>query len=430
MENLSRAAGYPDPVRLQWAMEAEETKDLARGPVSARAGDVTVTLSIDDDGRPQLQASSVKTKRVLASVPPAAKKDKKVAALLARRTDLRRTASRVRQSLEQAMCRGDVFSATELRELFANPMLSPLLARVVFSGEGVTGCPVDGGRGLADFSGKVEPVKKGERLRIAHPVDLLAAKKWDKWQHNCFARERVQPFKQVFRELYTLTKTERDAGDVSRRYAGQQVNPRQAVSLLTSRGWLVAPEQGVSRTFHELGLTAWLSFQESFSTPAEVEGLTLEGVHFTRRGKWAALPLATIEPRVFSEVMRDVDLVVSVAHRGGVDPEASASTVEMRGALVRETADLLKLSNVRVRDNHAFVKGELADYTVHLGSAVTHRQPGGALHIVAVHAQHRGRLFLPFADDDPKSAEVVSKVLLLARDKDIQDPNLLNQIRA
>ena len=66
---------------------------------------------------------------------------------------------------------------------------------------------------------------------------------------------------------------------------------------------------------------------------------------------------------------------------------------------------------------------------MHLGSAVTHRQPGGTLCIVPVHSQHRGRLFLPFADDDPRTAEVVSKVLLLARDQEIQDPNLLAQIR-
>jgi hypothetical protein len=49
---------------------------------------------------------------------------------------------------------------------------------------------------------------------------------------------------------------------------------------------------------------------------------------------------------------------------------------------------------------------------------------------VPVHAQHRGRLFLPFADDDPKTAEVISKVLLLARDNEILDPNLLAQIRS
>jgi hypothetical protein len=54
-----------------------------------------------------------------------------------------------------------------------------------------------------------------------------------------------------------------------------------------------------------------------------------------------------VPPRLFSEVMRDCDLVVSVAHAGAVDPEASASTVEMRAALLRETCTLLKLDNAR-----------------------------------------------------------------------------------
>ena len=54
---------------------------------------------------------------------------------------------------------------------------------------------------------------------------------------------------------------------------------------------------------------------------------------------------------------------------------------------------------------------------------------GGYLSILPVHAQQRGRLFLPFVDDDPKSAEVISKVLLLARDNEIQDPTILSQIR-
>jgi hypothetical protein len=49
---------------------------------------------------------------------------------------------------------------------------------------------------------------------------------------------------------------------------------------------------------------------------------------------------------------------------------------------------------------------------------------------VAVPAQHRGRLFLPFADDDPRTAEVISKTILLARDAEIQDPTILEQLRA
>jgi hypothetical protein len=164
-------------------------------------------------------------------------------------------------------------------------------------------------------------------------------------------------------------------------------------------------------------------------TPAEVEGWTLEGVRFSKKGEWEPLALTSIPPRVFSEVMRDLDLVVSVAHRGGVDPEASASTVGMRTALLQETCALLKINNVRVKDSHALITGQLGNYNVHLGSAVVHRQPGGHLCIVPVHAQHRGRLFLPFADDDPKTAEVLSKTIMLARDAEIQDPNILDQIR-
>jgi hypothetical protein len=56
--------------------------------------------------------------------------------------------------------------------------------------------------------------------------------------------------------------------------------------------------------------------------------------------------------------------------------------------------------------------------------------PGGTLIIVPVHSQHRDRIFLPFADEDPKTAEILSKVILLARDQEIKDPNVLEQIRA
>ena len=53
-ENLARTAGYPDPIRLQWAMEGLATADLAAGPVSARVKDVMVSLAIDDEGLPEI----------------------------------------------------------------------------------------------------------------------------------------------------------------------------------------------------------------------------------------------------------------------------------------------------------------------------------------------------------------------------------------
>ncbi|NLX20053.1 MAG: DUF4132 domain-containing protein [Phycisphaerae bacterium] len=428
MQNLARTAGYPDPLRLEWAMEAEAVADLARGPVTAQVGEVQVALRLDEQGEPDITV--IKAGKTLKTVPAGAKKDPVVARLSARRTELRRQASRMRTSLEQAMCRGDTFTGEELRELFNHPVLATMLQRLVLVGEGVIGYPVDAGQGLRDQRGHIEPVRKNEGLRIAHAHDLLATGCWHDWQRDCFNSERVQPFKQVFRELYLVTEVEKSDATASQRYAGHQVNPRQALALLGKRGWVSRPEIGVHRTFHELRLTAWLSFAEYFSTPAEVEGLTVESVCFAQRRDGRYLPLVDIPPRVFSEVMRDVDLIVSVAHRGGVDPEASASTVEVRGALVRETCALLKLGNVRVKEPHVLIAGTLGHYSVHLGSAVVHRQPGRMLCIVPVHAQHRGRLFLPFVDDDPRTAEVLSKTILLARDDKIRDPSILSQIQS
>ena len=95
----------------------------------------------------------------------------------------------------------------------------------------------------------------------------------------------------------------------------------------------------------------------------------------------------------------------------------------------RETCALLTLANVRIDSRHAFIEGQLGTYSLHLGSGVVHKLPGGHLCIVPVQAQHRGRLFLPFTDDDPKTAEILSKVLLLSRDDKIKDPSILEQIR-
>ncbi len=428
-ENLARTAGYPDPIRLQWAMEARAVADLADGPISVTVEGVSVSLGIDPWG--EIEFTVTKDGKPLADIPPKLKKDKKIAALRERKTDLKRQASRIRLALEQFMCRGESVTGAELQEMMKHPLLAPMLGGLVLAGDGVLGYPVNGGKVLEDHAGDKEALKKDEKIRIAHPLDLLPAKNWHAWQKDCFAKERIQPFKQVFREVYTLTKTERDEGTLSRRYAGHQVQPRKALALLGGRGWVHHPEEGVRKTYHDAGVTVWLEFDEPFYTPAEIEGATLEAVHFTKRGgDNKRIKLTDLPPRLFSETMRDLDLVVSVAHRGGVDPEASASTLEMRAALVKETCALLKLSNVRIKDSSAIIRGDLGEYTVHLGSAITRKMPGGILFIVAVQAQHRGRLFLPFADNDPRTAEVVSKVLLLARDKEIKDPSIISQIRA
>lgn len=432
MQNLARTAGYRDPQRLQWAMEAEAVADLAKGPVTVSAGETTVSLSISDSGEPELAV--LKNAKPLKNVPKQLQSNEAITELRSRVTELRRQRSRMRLSLEEAMCRGDVFTGEELADLLAHPMLRPMMQRSVLihaenPRSSLIGYPDASAPVLRSFDATTEAIGKGDLLRLAHPSDFLARGDWHHWQQECFAAERVQPFKQIFRELYPRTKAESGKHEISRRYAGHQVNPRQALALLKRRQWVFAPEEGVRRVIHDEGLVAELSFQEHFYTPADVDGLTLESVGFRRKGSdRAPVSLELVPDRVFSEVMRDLDLVVSVAHAGGVDPEASASTVEMRASLLRETCRLLALGNVRVEGQHALIDGTRASYSVHLGSASTRVHPGKMLVIVAIHSQYRGRLFLPFADDDPRTAEVMAKALLLARDHEIKDPSILDQI--
>lgn len=425
MKNLAQTAGYADALRLEWAFGAEKVKDLTKGSISVTHDKVTFVLSLDEVARPTLVAS--KDGKELKKVLPAAKKVPKVAELYARVKDIKRQSNATRKSLESAMCRGDTFSGKELREWCGHAILAPLLARLVVWGEGISGYPVSGGKGLSNYAGKVEPVKPNEQLRLAHPYDLLRSGDWHEWQKDCFAAERLQPFKQVFRELYVVTSQEKKDGTVSRRYAGQQIQPTQGMALFGQRGWNT--QDGIFKVFHDLQLTVSLNFNYGITTPLEVEGWTVSDITFTDQTSWHPKRLDEVPSRVFSEVMRDIDLVVSVAHAGRVDPETSASTVEMRTALLRETCSLLKRPNVTFKPAHAVIEGRLGMYSVHLGSGVVHKLPGGSMCIVPVHAQHRGRLFLPFADDDPRTAEVISKVLLLSNDHEIQDPIILEQIR-
>ncbi len=425
MENLARNAGYADPIRLTWAMETKQVQDILSKETQVQYDDVLIGLVIDEDGDTDVVA--FRNDKKLASVPTKYKKDKKILELNEFKKTLKEQFRRSRKALEDAMVRGDGFQLEEMESLFTHPIISRHLEKLVFI------CGKDHGfyrnGELVSAKGVITKPESDELIRIAHCTDLYASGEWSDYQRYCFEKELKQPFKQVFRELYVPLAEELQEKAVSRRYAGHQVQPTQTVALLKSRGWKVDYEEGLQKVFHKEGFVAKMYALANWFSPGEVESPVLEQVIFHDLKTYKNVAFEDIDPRIFSEVMRDIDLVVSVAHVGGVDPEASHSSIEMRTALLRETARLFKLDNVTVSGTHAKIVGQHGEYSVHLGSAVVHQMPGRYLSILPVHSQQRGRLFLPFVDDDPKSSELISKVLLLARDKDIQDPTILQQLK-
>ena len=250
---------------------------------------------------------------------------------------------------------------------------------------------------------------------------------WHSFQKYLFEKEIAQPFRQVFRELYVKTKEELGCF-TSLRYAGNQIQPKKAAACLKERRWVADIEAGLQKIYYQDNIVATIYALADWFTPADIEAPTLEYVAFYDRKTGQALKIDDIPDVIFSEVMRDVDMAVSVAHAGGVDPETSHSTVEMRAAILLFALPLLRLKNVKVEGSHAFINGKLANYSVHLGSGVVHQLGGTMLNVLPVHSQHRGRFFLPFVDDDPKTAEIISKIILFAEDHKLKDPSILEQI--
>lgn len=426
LENLARNAGFSDVTRFTWNMETEKIRSIERYLIPVSVEDIDMHISIDELGRASVNVT--KGGKTLRDIPSRLKNNEYVREIKAVQKSLKDQYSRARATLEKAMEAGDMFTAGELDSLSHNPVIYPLLQNLVFKSGSRLG--YFRGNALASAGDRKFDLRPEDKCVLAHPVHLYESGEWAAYQRDIYDKKIVQPFRQVFRELYRPNADELEARTISRRYDGHQVQPKKAAALLKGRGWTASYDEGLQKVYYRENIIAQIYAMADWFSPADVEAPALEGVVFSDRKTGKLLPFTEIPEVIFSEIMRDVDLVVSVAHVGGVDPEASLSTVEMRTVIITEMLRLLKLANVELKGSHAFIAGTLGEYTVHLGSGVAHKMASGALHILPVHSQHRGRIFLPFVDDDPKTAEIISKIVFLAEDSKIKDPTILDQIKA
>ena len=424
LENLSRNMGYSDVTRLIWNMETALINEMKEYFVPKKLDDVDVYIKIDDLGQSEIIYE--KAGKELKSLPTKLKKDKYIEAIKEVHKNLKEQYRRSRKMLEEAMEDGTEFYGYEIENLMTNPVIAPILKSLIFKMGNDLGYYVD--KKLKSAKKKFVAVKDDSLLKIAHCFDLFESGEWSAYQKDIFDRELKQPFKQVFRELYVKTVDEKGR-DKSLRYAGHQVQPAKTVALLKTRRWIIDGQEGLEKVYYKKNIIAKIFALADWFSPADIEAPTLEEVQFFDRKTFKPILIDDVPDLIFTEVMRDLDLVVSVAHIGDVDPEASHSTIEMRKAIVEFNCKLFKLKNVTFTENHALIKGERAEYSIHLGSGLIHQKAGSAINVLPVHSQHRGRVFLPFIDDDPKTAEIMAKVILFAQDDKIKDVFILEQIK-
>ena len=428
LRNLSVNAGFTDVTRLTLRMEGKLVEQSAEYFDWQMVDEIELMVSVDENGKSTMACR--KDGKILKSVPTKYKKHETVLKFQEVTKKLKEQYSRTKQMMEQAMEDKTVFEVWEFLELFKNPVTRSITEPLIVKSEEEQNVKLGflTKDGIMNISGTFFPVKPEDKIFIAHSFDLYESGHWHEYQKLLFEKQIRQPFKQIFRELYVKLDEELEKEE-SMLFSGNQIQPQKTVGALRSRRWVADYDDGLQKIYYKENIVARIYAMADWFSPSDTEAPTLEYVVFADRKTGKPIKIKDVPDIIYSEVMRDVDLAVSVAHAGGVDPETSHSTIEMRKAIVECNLSLFQTKNVRLEGNHAIIDGKLGQYTVHLGSGVVHQIGNAMLFVVPVHSQHRGRIFLPFVDDDPKTAEIMSKILLFAEDGKIKDPNILRQIQ-
>ncbi|NGO77879.1 DUF4132 domain-containing protein [Streptomyces sp. YC504] len=296
-------------------------------------------------------------------------------------------------------------------------------------------------------------------VRLWHPIraesDEVRA-----WRERLMTDRLRQPFKQAFREIYLLTPAEERTRLYSNRFAAHIVHYQQLYALFKVRGWqsnyLGSHDGGYDGTARaEFGDGAWraLFHHEPASDDFRYspDHAATDQVRFERRHgrQWREAPLDEVPAPVFSEAMRDVDLFVGVTSIAadaqwtdrGEDRYTDYWRTATFGALTataeirREALERIVPRLTKLADRCAFggrflvVRGDLATYKIHLGSANILMEPDDAyLCIVPAARSPRtgGQVFLPFEDE--RLSLILSKALMLAADTKITDATIRRQI--
>ena len=317
-----------------------------------------------------------------------------------------------------------------------------------------------------DETGAQTDVSDCLQISLWHPA-LATQQSIAQWRQLLLDKEIRQPLKQAYREIYLLTEAEINTKTYSNRFAAHILKQHQYMTLAKGRGWrgsLAGAWDGgddatVSLELPEYNLLAqfWanaVDSEEAWTESYIWQYVSTDQVRFHRLDDdyhATALDLIDIPPRVFSEVLRDVDLFVGVASVGN-DPtwednggEARfysywqsysfgdlGEVAKTRKAVLETLLPRLKIAKVaHIDGNFLVVQGKLRTYKIHIGSSNILMLPDDQYLCIVPDSRKKDasdKLFIPFEGDNTLSV-VLSKAMLLAEDDKITDSTITSQIQ-
>ncbi len=420
--------------------------------------DHDLELSLTDIGQTSLYWLQADNK-VQKTVPSVIKKK---ANLQAKLKEIRHVEKQIRQSsivqrdrIERLFCKKIIWKLPDFKQYYLNHgLLSFISRRLIWCLDQQTALFIN--EQWLDENGQPVLADKNCHVSLWHPMDsdadhVLA------WRARLKKMEIKQPFKQAYREIYQLPDTLADEAYYSYQMTSHIVKQHQFKTLAALRGWKYSllgsydngrKEDVAEKSFPEWGVIAQLKMLEY----DETDDFNEVGIWHYVKTDWfqfcteneQPIALSEIEPLIFSETMRDIDLFTSVASIGNDPMEHDmplsfhkywhryttgdlSKTAQTRKAIIENLLPRLNISHlVTIKGRFLIVQGKTNQYKVHIGSGHIFILPDERFLSLAIHDCKKNKskpVFLPF-EDDPMISLIMTKVSFLIKNTHIESKKM------
>jgi hypothetical protein len=300
-------------------------------------------------------------------------------------------------------------------------------------------------------------------IHLFHALDA-SSDELLKWKSLLEQNQITQAFKQVYRETYVLTPAERETHAYSNRFAAHVLFQHPLNTLGTQRGWdykLQGAWDGDTGIFKSIPA---YDIRVSFYVPRLGTELTDYGgngdslylssdyIEFHRLSdRKEIIPLEDVPELVFSEILRDVDLFVSVCSIGN-DPEwvdkghpdkhtsdywhsynsghLSENSKIRKELLQRILSSANLVRSYEFEERYLLIHGKLKSYRIHIRSGNVIMQPENRYLCIVPKVPKKSdpKIHLPFTGDTMLST-ILSKAIMLSNDDKIKDESISSQLR-
>jgi len=120
--------------------------------------------------------------------------------------------------------------------------------------------------------------------------------------------------------------------------------------------------------------------------------------------------------------------MISISSNSLYDFELAMSTTEIRQEVLKSLIQIIGLTNISFLKDNIKVQGTYGSYLINIRTGLVFMDGKGNLLIKTIYS-NEVPILLDFVDEDPMTADIISKAIYLANDEKIKDPSILNQIK-